>query len=97
MGHVRASADDAQQTFTLLLIAEDAVELHLDDGEVLTAKIDSIGGHEIAEAIERQLGLSVQFDYSKSRLTWSGGLRPLVEQTGRLKTRRTRRHQRMLR
>ena len=88
VGQVHRSPDDPRQSFALWLIAENEVELRLDDGEVLTIEIWSIGGYEIADAIEQQTGLIIQFDYARSRLTWSGGLRPLSPPTGPLRTKR---------
>ena len=88
VGRVHCSPNDPGQTFTLWLIAENEVELRLDNGEILTIEIGSIGGHEIAEAIELKTSLAVQFDYARSRLTWSGGLRPISPPTGPLRTKR---------
>lgn len=91
-GYLQASPDDAQQNFTLWLIAEDAVELRYDaSGGKRVIQADVIAGYEITEAIKKKTGCEVvKLDYARSRLTWSGGIRPLTSPSGPLKTKRIR-------
>lgn len=91
-GYMQASPGDGREHFTIWLIGEDAAELRYDaSGAKRVIEADAIAGHEITEAIKKKIGCEVvKLDYTQSRLSWSGGIRPLTAPSGPLKTKRIR-------
>ena len=88
VGQLRTEAHEASRSFTLWMISENEVELRYAACDVsLLIRVDTIAVYEIGKAIEAKTGCDVAIDYARSRLTWSGGLRP-VQPLGPLKTKR---------
>jgi hypothetical protein len=96
VGHLASETGETLQAFSLWLIGDLEVELHHTDGSGQVIRVDCIGGHEIAEAIQQATGSQAKIDYQASRLSWSGGLRP-VGAPGPLQTRRVRSPRRAIR
>jgi hypothetical protein len=63
-GYLKRTSADALQSFTLFLVADDAIELRFDATSLKVAiRLDRTTESEIKEAVEKGFGCEAQIDF----------------------------------